>query len=195
MKIVGVNIKRLREERGLTLRDMAKKLDVSASFLSQVETGKASPSLASLKSIADTFGTTIGALIGETVVPNGNPVVKESERKYLDHIGKGVRIYILTSPDPNKQMEPLLFKLEEGGSTGDSPYKHFGQEFVLVLKRRDGDIVERYQIRAEERRQHVLQFDDTAFFPQPYQRHDRSALGGHPADLLDIFLVFLFNAI
>jgi transcriptional regulator with XRE-family HTH domain len=49
MKIVGVNIKRLREDQDLTLRALAKKLRLSASFLSQVESGKASPSLSTLK--------------------------------------------------------------------------------------------------------------------------------------------------
>ena len=52
MKIIGVNIKRAREEKGDTLRELAKKLNVSASFLSQIETGKASPSLATLKNIS-----------------------------------------------------------------------------------------------------------------------------------------------
>jgi quercetin dioxygenase-like cupin family protein len=31
-------------------------------------------------------------------------------------------------------MEPLLFKLKEGATSGERSYKHFGQEFVLVLK-------------------------------------------------------------
>jgi len=41
---------------------------------------------------------------------------------------------LLTSPDNNKQMEPLLFKLDKGAVSGGSQYKHYGQEFVLVLK-------------------------------------------------------------
>jgi transcriptional regulator with XRE-family HTH domain len=134
MNIVGVNIKRLREEKDITLRELAKKLNVSASFLSQVETGKASPSLSTLKGIADTLGTTIGALAGEGEVQSSSPVVKEGERVSLKEVGKGIKMYLLTSPDPNKQMEPLLFALNENADTGVSPYKHFGQEFVLVIK-------------------------------------------------------------
>jgi len=134
MKIVGVNIRRLREEKGITLRALAKKLNVSASFLSQVETGKASPSLSSLKNIADTLLTTVGSLIGEGQKVSDNPVVKLSQRRHLQEVGKGVNIYLLTSPDANKQMEPLLFKLNEKATSGDASYRHFGQEFVLVIK-------------------------------------------------------------
>ena len=134
MNIVGVNIKRLREDKDITLRVLAKKLGISASFLSQIETGKASPSLSTLKNIADGLQVTVSSLIGDEEAVNKNPVVKESQRKYLKNIGKGINMYLLTSPDPNKQMEPLLFKLDENADSGDSMYKHFGQEFVLVIK-------------------------------------------------------------
>jgi transcriptional regulator with XRE-family HTH domain len=134
MRIVGVNIKRLREAKGITLRALAKQLGVSASFLSQVETGKASPSLSTLKNIADTLSTTVGSIIGEDQKVSDNLVVRASERKRLQEVGKGISMYLLTSQDSNKQMEPLLFKLHEKASSGGSSYKHFGQEFVLVLR-------------------------------------------------------------
>ncbi|MFA5008104.1 MAG: XRE family transcriptional regulator [Candidatus Omnitrophota bacterium] len=134
MNIVGVNIKRLREEKGMSLRTLAKQLKISASFLSQVETGKASPSLATLKNIADSLQATVGNLIGESQRINDNPVVTEKGRKCVEEVGKGMHIYLLTNPDPNKQMEPLLFKIDEHADSGKSAYKHFGQEFVLVIK-------------------------------------------------------------
>ena len=134
MKIVGINIKRLREEKKITLRELSKKLKVSASFLSQVETGKASPSLVSLKDIANALQTTVGDLMGENQIKQASPVVKAKERKAVKHIGSGVDMYLLAIPDPNKQMEALLFRLERNASSGDALYKHFGQEFVLILE-------------------------------------------------------------
>ena len=134
MKIIGVNIKRLREERGIALRALARQLKVSASFLSQVESGKASPSLSTLKNISDALGYTVSTLIEDGQKAGDNPIVRSNERKYLHEAGKGINLYLLTSRDPNKQMEPLLFKLKEGATSGDATYKHFGQEFVLVLK-------------------------------------------------------------
>jgi len=134
MKIVGINIKRLRNEKEVSLREFAKKLNVSASFISQVEAGKASPSVATLKAIADELKTTVGELIGENQPVTESPVMRERERKSIKEAGSGIDISMLTARDPNKQMEPLLFTFAENATSGDSVYKHFGQEFVLVLK-------------------------------------------------------------
>ena len=134
MKIVGVNIKKFREERGMTLRALAKESGITASFLSQVESGKASPSLASLKAIADSLKTTIGELIGEAAPVSDSPVVRSGERITARRIGDKIKIHMLTSPDPTKQMEPMLFSLNKNARSGESYYKHYGQEFVMVLK-------------------------------------------------------------
>jgi len=93
MNLIGVNIKRLREEKNITLRELAEKLHVSASFISQVETGKATPSLSSLKNIADALQTTIGSLAGENEKAVSSPVTKEEERVALKQIGKGIKMY------------------------------------------------------------------------------------------------------
>ncbi len=134
MQFVGINIKRLRDEQGLTLRALAKKLGISASFLSQVESAKSSPSLSTLKAIADALSTTVGNLIEESQAVQDDPVVRAGNRKFMQEMNKGIQLYLLTSRDPNKQMEPLLFKLKKGATSGERSYKHFGQEFVLVLK-------------------------------------------------------------
>jgi transcriptional regulator with XRE-family HTH domain len=134
MEIIGINIKARREEKNMTLRDMAEKLGVSASFLSQVETGKASPSLSTLKRISGILQTTIGELIGENLKAPRHPVVRNEERQSIRNIGDGIDIYLLSSPDTNNQMEPLLFRFNENAHSGESSYRHFGQEFVIVIK-------------------------------------------------------------
>jgi len=135
MDVIGINIKRLREDKNITLRTFAKNADVSPSFMSQIETGKALPSLDTLKKIANCLSTTVGNLIGENQAAAGStPIMRSAERKHLDRIGAGINMYMLTSPDPNKQMEPLLFKLDPKASSGSHTYRHFGQEFVMVLK-------------------------------------------------------------
>ncbi len=156
MKIVGINIKRLRESKGLSLRKLAIKLEVSASFISQIETGKASPSLSTLKNIADILNTTISLLMGEEIIYSKDPVLKLNERKNIKNIGTGITMHLLTPSDPTKQMEPLLFKLKENASSGEMQYKHFGQEFVLILK---GSIEITLNIK-----KHVLKKGDTLYF-------------------------------
>jgi len=134
MKAVGVNIKKIREGQGTTLRKMAKDIGVSPSFLSQVEKGKASPSLATLKSVADALQTTIGSLVGEDVNQKDKIVIRERERRSLKQASQGIQMYLLSEANPYKQMEPLLFKLSSNASSGETSYSHYGQEFVLILK-------------------------------------------------------------
>jgi transcriptional regulator with XRE-family HTH domain len=53
MQGIGTEIKKRRKKVDLTLKALAGKIGVTGSFLSQIEKGKAAPSLATLKKIAD----------------------------------------------------------------------------------------------------------------------------------------------
>jgi transcriptional regulator with XRE-family HTH domain len=129
---IGVNIRTLRQEKNISIKELSEQTGLTSSFLSQLEKGKTMPSISSLKGIADKLNTTISYLVGEdNFVPS--PVVREKERQHVRY-AHGMSMFFLASRDQNKQMEPLLFQLSEKASSGKKPYKHFGQEFVLVLK-------------------------------------------------------------
>lgn len=51
-RIIGEKLRAVRQQRQISLRELAKKADVSASMLSQIETGKAYPSVRSIYDIA-----------------------------------------------------------------------------------------------------------------------------------------------
>lgn len=156
MKIVGINIKRFREAKNLSLRVLAKKLDISASFISQIETGKVSPSLSTLKKIAECLGTTVGTILGEDNAQGNNLVMRADEKKKVFKLADGMTLQYLTNQEPFKQMVPLLFELEKGAFSGDQSYQHYGQEFVYVL---EGKI----EITVKERK-HVLAMGDSIYF-------------------------------
>jgi transcriptional regulator with XRE-family HTH domain len=58
MKTLGERVRELREHRDLSLRELAKRIGVSAPFLSDVELGRRHPSDDVLKSVASALGTT-----------------------------------------------------------------------------------------------------------------------------------------
>jgi len=134
LKIVGENIRRIRVGQGHSLRALADQVGVSASFISQVEVGKISPSLSKLKDISDALNTTVAMLIGEAVPKSDSLIVRKNERRQVEHIATGVKVSLLSIPDPFKQMEPLIFELEAGATSGEKSYQHYGQEFVLVIQ-------------------------------------------------------------
>ena len=59
---VGSRIRELRRVRGLTMRDLAERADLTPGFISQLERDLTSVSLASLARICDVLGVTIGHL-------------------------------------------------------------------------------------------------------------------------------------
>ena len=82
---LGSSIRKRRIGRGLTLVGLARQVNLSQPFLSQIENGRAQPSLASLLRIAAALSTTPQALIGGTHDGDVGPVVvRANEVRMLD---------------------------------------------------------------------------------------------------------------
>ncbi|MET1043011.1 MAG: cupin domain-containing protein [Microbacteriaceae bacterium] len=63
---VGSELRRVRESRKLSLRSVASAVGVSASLLSQVETGKTQPSVSTLYALVSYFGISLDGLVRAT---------------------------------------------------------------------------------------------------------------------------------
>ncbi len=59
---LGVRLRQARVDANMSLREMARQLGVSASFVSQLENGKSQPSVATLYSLAQLLGVSIDRL-------------------------------------------------------------------------------------------------------------------------------------
>ncbi|HVL25429.1 MAG TPA: XRE family transcriptional regulator [Thermomicrobiales bacterium] len=67
--LVGAQIRRLRNDRALTLAQVGERTGLNVGYLSQVETDKASPSLETLAALADAFGVPISWLLADAAPP------------------------------------------------------------------------------------------------------------------------------
>lgn len=65
---VGGTLRKHRAARGLSLRQLARDLGVSASFVSQLENGKSQPSVATLFAICEALGLTVDQVFNESAV-------------------------------------------------------------------------------------------------------------------------------
>ena len=86
--MVGNNIKRKRKELGLTLKELSTLVNISVSFLSDIENGRSNPSLERLKGIAEGLGCTVSFLIGEINSDNKEEYYLEKEEKIKEEIIK-----------------------------------------------------------------------------------------------------------
>ena len=133
MRRIGERIKRRRELLNLHLNELAGKVGISSSALSQIERAKAFPSLITLKSIADNLNTTVGFLIGENDTLSNNPVVKKSEVRFVQKNSSGTEIYLLSQHEISKQMDTYLVRLFKESDISDLFHTTFGQTFCHVL--------------------------------------------------------------
>jgi len=141
---VGQQLRSLRKARGLTLQQLAGLTELSRTYISQIETGTANPSVATLKKLADVLGVSVGALFsdGPDQPTDSQPplasgladvrVVRHDRRKSLSWPGRPWKTYLLT-PDLQRKLEVLLNELMPG-DTVDEAYTHEGEEFGFVLE-------------------------------------------------------------
>jgi transcriptional regulator with XRE-family HTH domain len=129
---VGVRVRELRGVRRLTLRDVAERAGLSESFLSQVERGRASASIASLRRIADALGIGISDLF-QPAAPARPKVLRRDDRPALAFGVLGRKLML--TPKPLHELEVFVGELEPGGSTGEEQYAHGDSEELFVVLR------------------------------------------------------------
>ena len=113
---------------------MASQVDLSASFLSQIEQGKASPSIENLKKIANSLDVRVSYLIEDEEVKKDTVLIRRNERDSIESIDSNTKISLLTSTDIDKQMEPIIYEIGPKGESGRESFSHPGEEFVFVLE-------------------------------------------------------------
>jgi|TARA_B100001964_G_scaffold139652_1_gene153962 transcriptional regulator with XRE-family HTH domain len=99
---------------GLSLRELARRTDVTASFLSQVELDQTNTSLNSLRRIAEALDVSILYFLEDG--PHQDPVVRADSRSRLSFANLEV-VYELLTSDLSRKMEMFLGKL--GPNTGN----------------------------------------------------------------------------
>jgi transcriptional regulator with XRE-family HTH domain len=133
MKKLGSRIRRKREHLHLQLNDLAKKVGISSSALSQIENAKAFPSIVTLKAIADHLHSSVGELIGEKDSLSEKPLTKANEVKFVKENKSGTKLYLLSHLDPVKKMETYKVVFVNGSNADDIMSCHTGQEFIHLL--------------------------------------------------------------
>jgi transcriptional regulator with XRE-family HTH domain len=115
MKELGKKVKQLRLNKGLALKDLASKTQLTSSFLSQLEKGITSPSVESLRKIAGALETTVGSFFEEREAKEF-VFTKRSKRGKIGlwPFDSVPHYEVLASSILNINILPLLLKLTKG---------------------------------------------------------------------------------
>jgi transcriptional regulator with XRE-family HTH domain len=127
---LGARIRHLRLARGSTLRQLAAQAGVTESFLSQVERGVASPSIASVQRIARALGQSIAELFAAD--DRAGIVVRAADRRRVVYQGLGAVDEFLTRATDGR-LQVILSTIDPGGGTGDEAYSHDSDEEVIIV--------------------------------------------------------------
>jgi transcriptional regulator with XRE-family HTH domain len=135
---MGPRVRQLRQAKGLSLLDLARRTGLSEQALKEVEDGQASPPLGVLiklgKALDMRFGTLIAA--GEE---RPYTVVRVAERRDMSRYphsrqtSYGYSYQALAPEKSNRSMEPFLVTLLRP-TAEVAPSTHDGEEFIFVLK-------------------------------------------------------------
>jgi len=131
--MLGQRIRQRRKELGLSLRELGEESGVTASFLSLIERDKASPSINSLRQIAQALNSPLFELLVED--RDTNPVVRAGERTQIT-IPSSDLTYELLVPDLSRNMELFLTELEPGDFNLARPLSRPTEECIFVLQGR-----------------------------------------------------------
>ncbi|MBN1450545.1 MAG: cupin domain-containing protein [Anaerolineales bacterium] len=127
---VGARIKEIRMAKGLALRSLAEKCDLSANAISLIERGENSPTVSSLHKLSLALEVPITDFFVSKEVLSAVHVKKGQGMKYGNG---GLLLESLATGLPNQQLEPFRLSIEPGSGTVDDPIVHSGQEFVYCL--------------------------------------------------------------
>jgi transcriptional regulator with XRE-family HTH domain len=173
---VGSQLRALRQQRGLSLRNLAELCDLSPNTISLIERGQSSPSVSTLHRLATALSVRITAFFDERAEPVQAVLTRAVERRrsanahvLLESLGTGLE---------EQSLEPFLVTMKPGADSGQQPIVHSGQEMVYCLQ---GEV--EYEVAGHL---HRLAVGDTLLF-EARQPHRWRNPGGSPVIFLLVF--------
>ncbi len=141
---LGKRIKKVRESKHLTLKNIEAAAGISATHISEIERGKTSPTLGALVRISRALGKDAAYFIEDEELGDVSVVTVENRIRESLKGGAGT-IERLTSSIPGGRLQACVITLEAGKSHRDEPHNHEGNEAALVLSGRMS-----FRVRSEE---------------------------------------------
>jgi len=131
---VGTNMKRLRRDASLTLDVLAERSGVSKAMLSQIESEKVNPTVATVWKIAQGLGVEINELLaGSTAPVRTFHMTGKDNMTVLDTDEEGLHIKVLTPIQMVEDLEMYLLTFAPGGALRSAPHFPQTEEFLTVV--------------------------------------------------------------
>jgi transcriptional regulator with XRE-family HTH domain len=136
---VGNRLRVERERLGISLRQLARRVGVSPSLVSQIELDRVNPSVSTLYAIVTELGMTMSDVFGdaardEAPAAQGGELVERPETRPVINLASGVRWERLT-PQSDRDIEFLyvVYPIGAASCAEDALMTHGGKEYGYVI--------------------------------------------------------------
>lgn len=174
---VGRKLRELRQQRGLSLRQLSEKVGVSPSAIQKIERNLISPTLGTVLKITKGLGTTLQSLLDEHMVARDVVHLPQEKRRTVLVPDLKISIQSLADGLGNQAFSAVLLTIPKGAKMKEREFHHQGEELQLCVK---GKV--KFTIRHET---YLLRPGDSLRF-KSYLRHYWENVGGTEAQLLMI---------
>lgn len=127
---IAQKVEALRKSKSLSMRELAKRAEITPSMLSQIEKGSTNPSIQTLKSLARVLDVPVFTFLMDEIHTK-DLIVKKNERRKMTVDGLH---YELVSPDFTSQLATAIMRLSPGSASSDQSLSHKGEEVAFVLE-------------------------------------------------------------
>ncbi|MDW7645021.1 MAG: cupin domain-containing protein [Desulfuromonadales bacterium] len=137
---IGLKIRRMRQERRMTLQDLAEGTGLSKPLLSQIENEQVIPPLATLLRISKAFKVELHTFFQEESDSEKCILVRAGESRQLRQWGKQgdplppYSYHSLAYGKKNRHLEPFVVEFEARQWRDDLQVSHDGEEFLFLLE-------------------------------------------------------------
>ena len=180
--LLPVRLRDLRQLRGLSLAQVARAASVTKGYLSKVEAGVATPSVAVLTQLAKVYNISISELFDEGDGTSRFSLVRAGERRRFDRGGRelGYVYEAVSFRKSDRIAEAFFLTMPVLGAADPHPtFKHKGEEVFICLQGRIHFVYGSSEYILDEG--DCVQFD-------PSVEHRGEAYGDGPAQALVVIL-------
>ncbi|MBS4913094.1 MAG: helix-turn-helix domain-containing protein [Veillonella sp.] len=131
---LGLRIQSIRQKQNLTLKEVADKANITSSMLSQLERGKANPSVETLRKVASALEVPLFAFFAQDNIVPTSHVIRKNEHKKVTFLPAKQVEYTILSPQKNTEIELALMEIYPISQSIDKAMSHVGEEIAYVLE-------------------------------------------------------------
>lgn len=131
---LGEKIKRIRLEKGLSLKDLSVKSGISAAAIHKIESNGIIPTITTMMKISDALGKEVSYFIEERRGKRDVFFVPVQRRESIFTFKKGLKLHGISAKKYGDFMMTAAYAVVDVGATsGRKPMKHRGEELVFCL--------------------------------------------------------------